>query len=121
MWHGILKDAIPVLRNFALSLFQRQAPRADFGVQIALDAIFGVGAAVGNGSFKRFGPEISGIGGIAAEFERNEMVFLIIPQARIGVAVLSDLLNLQPVGVVLVRTNGPGAPARIANRLTNIL
>src|ERR1700693_5693280 len=86
MWHGRLIDTEPILRNLALRLLERQAPRTNFSVEIILDFILRMRSSIRNGGVERFGPEIFGIGRIAAQFKRNEMVLLVIFQTGIRVA-----------------------------------
>src|SRR3974390_1823214 len=120
MRHGLLVYAVPVFGDFALRLFERQASGTNLGVQIILDLILAVRAAVGDGGLKRLGPEIARIGGIAAELQGNEMILLVIPDTRIGVSVFANLLDFQTVRVAGFRANQPGAPARIADRVADI-
>src|ERR1700722_19590075 len=99
MRHGRLVDAVPIFRNFALSLVERQCSRADFGVQIVFHLVLGMSATVGHGCLEWFGPKISWVSGVASKFERDEMVFFIRPQAGVGVAIFADLFNFQALRV----------------------
>ena len=120
MRHRCLINAVPILRNLALRLLESQAPRTNFSVEVILHFILGMRTPIGNGGIERFGPEILGISRIAAQFQWNEMVLLIIFQAGIGVAVFADLFDFQAMRVALFGTYGFRAPSRIANCFANI-
>ena len=120
MRHRLAINAVPILGDFVLRLFESKTPRANLRVQIAFDSVFGMRTPVRDGRVEWFGPEISGVGGIAAQFERNEMVLLVILQPGIRVAVFRDLLDFQPVRVTFLGPHEPGAPSGIANRFAYI-
>ena len=121
MRYGRLIDAVPVLRNLALSLVERQTPGTNFGMEIILHFIFGMRASVWDGRLERFRPEIFRVGWVAAKFKRDEMVLFVIFQPGIGIAIFCDLFDFQAVRIARFRTDGFRAPPRVADRLVNIL
>lgn len=118
--HRLGIHAVPIFRNLALGLLERQAPGTNFSVQIALYSILAVRPAVRDGGVERLGPKIFGIGGIAAQFEGDEMILLIIPQSGVRVTVFANLLNFQAMCVTLLRPDGFGAPPGIADGFAEI-
>src|SRR6476469_10548991 len=120
MRHGRFVDTIPVLRNLTLRLFESQGSGTHLGMKVIFHSVLGMRAAIRDGSIKWFGPKILGIGRIAAEFERNEVILLVVPQARVGISVFADLFYFQAMRVRRRRSDGLGAPSRITNCFANI-
>ena len=67
----------------------------------------------------RLGPKIFGVFGIAADFQRNEMILFVVCELGIAVAVLGDAFFFQVVGVIGGRADG-GGPVGDADGLVNV-
>ena len=89
-------------------------------MKVILHFVLGVRAAVRDGRLERLRPEIFRVGGVAAEFERDEMILFVVSQAGIGVAIFGDLLDFQAMRVVFIGTDGFRGPPWIADRLADI-
>ncbi len=92
---------------------------ADQVAETGFQAIFGIRAPLARAQM-RFRPKIARVGGSAAEIKRDQVVFLIVPNFTIIIAVIVDLGAFEPFGNVVGWSHG-GGPAPLANGAVDIL
>lgn len=100
-------------------MVERQFMLADQVAETGFQAIFGIRAPLA-GAQMRFRPKIARVGGSAAEIERDQVVFLIVPDFSIGIVIGADLGSFEPLSVMIGGAHRRG-PTALANGGADIL
>ena len=114
-------DFVPVGDDFLLGLLEGDGSGADLLLQQIFYFVLLMGAhgCLRDLGVVRLGPKIFGVFGIAADFQRNEMILFVVCELGIAVAVLGDAFFFQVVGVIGGRADG-GGPVGDADGLVNV-